>query len=91
MLGVKQLIVGVNKMDCDTAKYSQERFEEVRDEVANMLVKVGWKSSFVSRNVVFLPISGYVGDNLVEKSTNMPWWSGTDVVVSFFLQLACSF
>jgi elongation factor 1-alpha len=33
LLGVKQLIVGVNKMDCDVAKYGQERYTEVRDEM----------------------------------------------------------
>ena len=47
LLGVKQLIVGVNKMDCDRANYSEERFHEVADEMKNMLVKIGWKKDFV--------------------------------------------
>jgi elongation factor 1-alpha len=42
LLGVKQLIVGVNKMDCNVANYSEERFNECRDEARNMLYKVGW-------------------------------------------------
>jgi len=79
LLGVKQLIVGINKMDCDTAKYSQDRYKEIKDEMASMLVKVGWKKEFVKNCVPFMPISGWIGDNLLEKSSNMGWWSGADV------------
>merc|ERR1711885_24472 len=42
LLGVKQLLVGVNKMDCDVAKYGKERYEEIRNEIQNCLMKVGW-------------------------------------------------
>jgi elongation factor 1-alpha len=79
LLGVKQLIVGINKMDCDTAKYSQERYNEIKDEMASMLVKVGWKKECVQNCVPFMPISGWMGDNLLTKSTNMAWWKGADV------------
>jgi len=79
LLGVKQLIVGINKMDCDTAKYSKERYTEVRDEMESMLVKVGWKKEFVKNCVPFMPISGWMGDNLLSKSSNMPWWEGVTV------------
>ena len=40
LLGVKQLIVGVNKMDSDTAGYKQERYKEISDEMRHMLVSV---------------------------------------------------
>jgi len=43
LLGVKQLLVGVNKMDTDVAGYKEERFNEISDEMRHMLVKVGWK------------------------------------------------
>jgi elongation factor 1-alpha len=79
LLGVKQLIVGINKMDCDTAKYSEERYNEIKDEMASMLVKVGWKKEFVKNCVPFMPISGWMGDNLLEKSAKMAWWKGADV------------
>ena len=79
LLGVKQLIVGVNKMDCDTAGYKEERYNEIRDEMRNMLQKVGWKPDFVQKSVPVLPISGWMGDNLIAKTTNMGWWSGVDV------------
>jgi len=80
LLGVKQLICGVNKMDADVAKYSEDRFKEVADEMRLMLGRVGWKKEFVDKSVPVLPISGWMGDNLSKKSTNMAWWTGVDVV-----------
>ena len=68
LLGVKQLIVGINKMDCDTAGYKQARYEEIRDEMKNMLMKVGWKKDYVEKCVPVLPISGWMGDNLIAKT-----------------------
>jgi len=79
LLGVKQLIVGINKMDCDVAKYSLERYTEIKDEMASMLVKVGWKKEFVKNCVPFMPISGWIGDNLLTMSTKMAWWKGVSV------------
>jgi len=82
LLGVKQLIVGVNKMDCDVAKYSKERYTEVADEMTNMLAKVGWKKAFIANRTPVLPISGWIGDNLLKKSDKMPWWKGCDIKLS---------
>jgi len=80
LLGCKQLIVGVNKMDCDTAAYKEERYKEVRDEMTLMLMRVGWKKDFVQKSVPILPISGWIGDNLLKPSTNMTWWKGVDIL-----------
>jgi len=76
LLGIKQLIVGINKMDSKIAGYKESRYIEVKEAVEQMLVRVGWLKSFVSESVPFLPISGWEGDNLVAKSENMPWWNG---------------
>lgn len=81
LLGVKQLIVGVNKMDCDVAGYGNARYTEIRDEMQHMLIKSGWKKSFVMESVPVLPISGWMGDNLLVKSEKMDWWKGVDVKV----------
>jgi len=81
LLGVKQLIVGINKMDCDVAKYGAPRYNEIKDEMASMLVKVGWKKEFVAESTPFLPISGWCGDNLLKKSEKMDWWKGADIKV----------
>jgi len=83
LLGVKQLIVGVNKMDAAIGgKYSEDRYKEIRDEMQNMLGRVGWKKDFVAKSVPVLPISGWMGDNLLSKSDNMPWWKGMDITCS---------
>lgn len=79
LLGVKQVVIGVNKMDCDTAGYKKERYMEIRDEMINMMSKVGWKKEFLDKSVPVLPISGWCGDNLFKKSDKMPWWDGVDV------------
>lgn len=81
LLGVKQLIVAVNKMDSDVANYSETRFNEIRDEVRNMLCKLGWKPDFVKNSVPIVPISGLQGDNLIKKTDKMNWWNGVDVSV----------
>lgn len=80
LLGIKQLIVGINKMDEPTAGFRQERYEEVKNEMKDVLVKVGWPKMFVEKAVAFIPVSGFKGDNLLTQSTNMPWWTGQDVV-----------
>ena len=81
LLGVKQVIIGVNKMDSDVAKYSEERYTEVANEIKNILQRVGWKKDFINKSIPIVPISGWQGDNLINKSTNMDWWKGVDVDV----------
>jgi elongation factor 1-alpha len=80
LLGVKQIIVGINKMDTDIAGYKQERYDEIKAEMASTLIKVGWKKDFVDKSTPFMPISGWIGDNLLKPSDNMKWWKGMDVV-----------
>merc|ERR1712156_931889 len=74
-LGVKQLIVGVNKMDSTEPPYSQARFEEIIKEVQSFIKKVGYNPAAVA----FVPISGWHGDNMLEPSTNMSWYKGWEV------------
>ncbi|TPP47654.1 Translation elongation factor 1-alpha [Fasciola gigantica] len=71
-LGVKQLIVAVNKMDSTQPPYSETRFEDIKKEVTGYVKKVG----FDTKTVPFIPISGWVGDNMLEKSDKMPWFKG---------------
>jgi len=69
-LGVKQLIIGVNKMDSTTPPYSETRFREIEKEVSNYIKKIGYNP----KTVAFVPISGWAGDNMIEESTNMTWF-----------------
>jgi elongation factor 1-alpha len=74
-LGVKQLIVGVNKMDSTEPPYSGARFEEITKEVSNFIKKVGYNPA----TVAFVPISGWHGDNMLEPSSNMSWYKGWEI------------
>ncbi|MEM2104230.1 MAG: translation elongation factor EF-1 subunit alpha [Candidatus Bathyarchaeia archaeon] len=71
-LGVNQLTVAVNKMDDPTVNWSQERFNEIKNEVGRMLRMVGYKVD----KIAFVPVSGWTGDNLVKQSDKMPWYKG---------------
>jgi elongation factor 1-alpha len=71
-LGVKQMIVCTNKMDDKTVNWSQARYEEIMKEVQDYIKKVGYNV----KTVPFVPISGWAGDNMLERSTNMPWYKG---------------
>jgi elongation factor 1-alpha len=67
-------------MDTDVAGYKQSRYDEIGNEMKNMLIRVGWKKEFVEQNTPVLPLSGWMGDNLIAKSANMDWWKGMDVL-----------
>ncbi|VAH89737.1 unnamed protein product [Triticum turgidum subsp. durum] len=71
-LGVKQMICCCNKMDATTPKYSKARYEEIVKEVSSYLKKVGYNPE----KVPFVPISGFEGDNMIERSTNLDWYKG---------------
>merc|ERR1712187_980456 len=49
------------------------------NEMKSTLIKVGWKKDFVEKGVPYMPISGWMGDNLIKKTENMDWWKGMDV------------
>jgi elongation factor 1-alpha len=71
-LGVRQLVVGITKMDDPTVKWDQDRYDEVRDGVADLVKMTGYKVDTIR----FVPISGWTGDNIVEPSKNMTWYKG---------------
>jgi elongation factor 1-alpha len=72
LLGIKQLIVGINKMDDKSVNYSEDRYNEIKNEVSGFLKKIGYNPN----KIPFIPISGWNGDNMLERSTNMGWWKG---------------
>jgi len=68
MLGLEQLIVVVNKMD--QVGYEQKRFEQVKSDLNSFLGKVNLKPTYV------IPISAKNGENVSNRSDNMPWYTG---------------
>lgn len=69
-LGIEQLIVAINKMDKED--WDEGTFNDRVDEVKQLLQGVG----FPVDDITFVPISAYEGDNVVEASDNMDWYSG---------------
>jgi len=71
-LGIGQITVAVNKMDDASVQWSQERYEEVKEEVSSILRA----AQFDVSKVHFVPTSAWTGDGLTEPSSNMPWYKG---------------
>jgi len=71
-MGVREMIVAINKMDDPTVNYSEERYKEIKAELSTYLKKVGYNPAKIN----FIPISGWVGDNMVDRSENMSWYKG---------------
>jgi elongation factor 1-alpha len=64
-------------MDDQTVKYSEQRFNEAREDVQNLLKNVGFiRTEADAKRINIIPVSGWTGENLVKKSTNMPWYKG---------------
>jgi bifunctional enzyme CysN/CysC len=72
LLGIPHLVVCVNKMDL--VDWSEERFEEIKDEVRAFAMKLDVK------DLTFIPISALHGDNVVERSPNMAWYEGASLL-----------
>jgi elongation factor 1-alpha len=76
-LGIRQLIIAVNKMDL--VDYKEEKFNAVKDEVSTLIASIGFKPS----EVPFIPISAMEGDNIAEVSPNTSWYKGKALISSF--------
>ena len=71
-LGIKQMVVAVNK--ADIYDYSEDRFNECKESVGDLLKSIGFK------NVKFIPTSGMQMENLSKKSDKMPWYDGPTLI-----------
>ncbi|HLS77652.1 MAG TPA: adenylyl-sulfate kinase [Nocardia sp.] len=72
LLGVSHLVLCVNKMDL--VDWSGERFAEIREEFTGFAAKLD------VRDLAFIPISALLGDNVVHRGANMPWYEGTPLL-----------
>ena len=68
--GIKHIIVAINKMDGTEPRFSEDRFNEIRGGAGAHLTKLG----FEPEHVVFVPISGGLGDNLTTVSDKVRFW-----------------
>jgi elongation factor 1-alpha len=72
-LGIDQLAVAVNKMDLED--YEEDGFNDIKDEVSEMIQQVGYDTS----DIDFVPVSSFNGENVVESSDEMDWYDGTSL------------
>ncbi|MBW6498162.1 MAG: sulfate adenylyltransferase subunit CysN [Bacteroidales bacterium] len=72
LLGIPHLVICINKMDL--MDYDQQVFERIKKEFQ------GFASKFKVQDIQFIPISALKGDNVVEKSQNMPWYGGSTLM-----------
>jgi len=72
LLGIKKLIVVINKMD--KVSYSKDRFEEIKDSFVSFLSGINLK------DYTFVPISAVLGENVATISSRMPWYKGESIL-----------
>ena len=72
LLGIRHVLVAVNKMDL--VDYSEDRFNEIRKEYREFVQRLQLP------DLHFIPISALDGDNLVDRSKNMPWYDGSTLM-----------
>jgi bifunctional enzyme CysN/CysC len=72
LLGIPHLVVCVNKMDL--VDWSQQRYDEIKAEFRSFAMKLD------VHDLTFVPISALHGDNVVERSANMPWYEGPSLL-----------
>lgn len=76
LIGIEQIIVGINKMD--TCDWSEDRYNEIKNEMSDMLKKIGYKPD----RIPFIPYSGFHGDYLTKPSDKASWYKGWKVPIS---------
>lgn len=75
-LGVKQIIISLNKMDAVKPAYNEEAFIKAKGEMEKLLKMVGFKVA----EIPMIPTSAFIGDNIVNKSDKMAWYKGRTLV-----------
>jgi bifunctional enzyme CysN/CysC/sulfate adenylyltransferase subunit 1 len=78
MLGISRLVVAVNKMD--SVDYEEGIFNSIRDSLGKFISRIG----FEERDVRFVPVSAYNGENLVKKSEKLAWYDGNSLIDSIY-------
>ncbi|MEM0365603.1 MAG: translation elongation factor EF-1 subunit alpha [Acidilobaceae archaeon] len=75
-LGIDQVIVSINKMDASEVNYDKKRYDEITAVLKKFMKSIGYNPDVVP----FIPTSGWLGENLIERSPNMPWYTGVTIV-----------
>ncbi|KAK3175119.1 hypothetical protein OEA41_002365 [Lepraria neglecta] len=75
-MGVQRIVIAINKLD--TVQWSQDRFDEISQQVSAFLTSAG----FLSKNLAFVPCAGLTGDNIVRKADDpkASWYLGPPLI-----------
>lgn len=74
LLKVNDIIVAVNKMDL--VDFSEEKFNAIKQDIEALAAKAAYNA----QNITFIPVSALNGDNVVEKSSQTPWYNGESLL-----------
>jgi|TARA_B110000971_G_scaffold142001_1_gene145161 bifunctional enzyme CysN/CysC len=72
LLGIKHVVVAVNKMDL--VDYDQQVFEQIQNDYQS------FAKNLALPHIHFIPVSALTGDNVVDESPNMPWHQGPSLL-----------
>ncbi len=78
VLGIGQIIVAINKMDL--VDYQEDRFQKAVDLIKSLFQEIQSPWTKKLDEIQFIPISGFLGDNLVQSSSNLEWYSGPTLI-----------
>lgn len=72
LLGIRHIIVAINKMDL--VDYAEKTFRKIVEDYREFAARIGIE------DITFIPMSAFRGDNIIEPSSNMPWYHGTTLM-----------
>jgi len=72
LMGIKKVIIAVNKIDL--VNYSEEVFNSIKADFENIKDQLNYDE------IIYIPVSALIGDNIVEKSNNTPWYTGNTIL-----------
>ncbi len=75
-MGINQIVIAVTKMDITDPPWSEARYKQVVGIISKFMKGLGYDVS----KIQFVPVSGWTGDNIIERSKNMPWYKGPTLV-----------
>ncbi len=78
VLGIQQIIVAINKMDL--VNFREDPYQQAKKQIKALFKEIHSPWAKKLDEIPFVPISGFFGDNLVQKSTNLNWYSGPTLI-----------
>lgn len=72
LVGIRKIVVAINKMDL--VQYSEDKFTAIKEEY------IGFAKNIGIEDITFIPMSALAGDNITERSNNMPWFLGSTLM-----------